>query len=83
MSDPTVAIRKELVAEINSVAGTREYLEKKHGQIWDTDQLREDFEVIGFAAPLIAVRRRSDGVMGSLFFQHDPRFYFAFSPHNG
>ena len=39
-----------------------------------------DFEVKGFAAPLVVVRRRSDAVLGTLFFQHEPRFYFGFSP---
>jgi hypothetical protein len=42
--------------------------------------LREDFDVIGFAAPLIVVRRKTDGKRGSLFFQHNPRFYFNFQP---
>ena len=48
----------------------------------DTDQLSEDFEAIGFMAPLIVVRRRSDGVKGSLEFQHSPRLYFNWQTHN-
>ena len=32
-------------------------------------------------APLVVVRRKSDGVKGSLMFQHSPRFYFGFEPH--
>lgn len=43
---------------------------------WDTEQLREDFEVIAFGAPFVMVRRRSDGVTGSLQFEHAPRRYF-------
>lgn len=78
MSDPTESIRREMLAEINSEPGSREALEAEHGQVWDTKQLSEDFEVIGFAAPLIVVRRKADGVKGSLFFQHNPRFYFDF-----
>jgi hypothetical protein len=39
--------------------------------------------VIGFMAPLVVVRRRSDGKKGSLEFQHSPRHYFGFSPHEG
>ena len=35
-------------------------------------------EVIGFMAPLVVVRRKADGVKGSLEFQHQPRFYFNF-----
>jgi len=78
MSDLTETIRRQQLAEINADPGSREALEAKHGQVWDTNQLREHFEVLRFAAPLIVVRRRSDGVKGSLYFQHDPRFYFDF-----
>jgi hypothetical protein len=39
MTDPTEDIRKQMLAEINAVPGTREYLEVKHGQVWDTQQL--------------------------------------------
>jgi hypothetical protein len=80
MSDPTEAIRKELVVQINAEPGSREALEAEHGEVWDTNQLREDFEVLGFGAPLVVVRRKSDGKRGSLFFQHNPRFYFGFQP---
>jgi hypothetical protein len=80
MTDPTESIRRQLVAEINAVPGSREYLEAKHGQVWDTSELQRDFEALGFLAPLIIVRRRSDGVKGSLMFQHNPRLYFGFQP---
>ncbi len=78
MSDPTEAIRRELVAVINAEPGTREYLEATYGQVWDTSQMQDDFEAIGFAAPFIIVRRRADGAKGTLTFQHSPRFYFDF-----
>ena len=81
MNDPTETTRRQkMVAEINALQGTREYLEAKHGQVWDTNQLRQDFEVLGFGAPFVVVRKKSDGVKGSLMFQHDPRFYYGFQP---
>jgi hypothetical protein len=80
MNDPTESIRREMVAEINAEPGSREYLEAKHGRVWDTDHVREQFEVLGFMAPLVVVCRRSDGIKGSLMFQHHPRFYFGFQP---
>jgi hypothetical protein len=80
MSDPTEAIRREMLAEINAEPGSRAALEAQHGQVWDTDQLRDEFEVIGFLAPFVVARRKSDGVKGSLMFQHHPRFYFRFQP---
>ena len=81
MSDPTEAIRRERVAEINLQPGSREALEAQYGQVWTTDQLSGDFEVIGFMAPLVVVRRKSDGRKGSLEFQHSPRLYFDYQPH--
>lgn len=78
MSDPTEPIRRQRLAEINLEPGSREALEAKYGHVWDTGQLSDDFEVIGFMAPLVVVRRRADGAKGSLEFQHHPRFYFNF-----
>lgn len=83
MNDPTEQLRRDRLVEINAVPGAREALEAEHGQVWDTDELRRDFEVLGFAAPLVVVRRKADGVKGSLEFQHQPRFYFGWQPHEG
>ena len=80
MSDPTETTRREMVAQLNAVEGSREYLESKHGEVWDTSELQEQFEVLGFMAPFVGVRRRSDGVRGSVMFQAAPRYYFGFSP---
>ena len=81
MSDETEPLRRARLAEINAQPGSREALELQYGMVWTTQELSEDFEVIGFMAPLVVVRRKSDGVKGSLEFQHQPRYYFSFSPH--
>ena len=81
MTDPTEDIRKQMIADINAQPGSREYLEAQHGQVWDTQQLSGDFDVIGFAAPIVVVKRKSDGIKGSLMFQASPRYYFSFEPH--
>ena len=78
MHDQTESIRRQEVAAINADPGSREALEAQHGQVWDIEELQEDFEIKGFMAPYVVVRRKSDGVVGSLQFQHDPRFYFGF-----
>lgn len=80
MPDATESIRREMVKEINHEPGSREDLEQKHGQVWNTQEMQKEFEALGFMAPLIVVRRRSDGTKGSLKFQHNPRFYFNWSP---
>ena len=80
MPDATESARRQRLSEINSQPGTREALEAQHGQVWDTDELSRDFEAIGFLAPFVVVRRKCDGMKGSLEFQHQPRFYFGFRP---
>jgi hypothetical protein len=79
--DTTENVRREMQAELNAAAHPeRAATEAQYGQCWTVDELTRDFEVIGFAAPLVVVRRKADGVKGSLMFQHSPRLYFRFEP---
>lgn len=78
--DETEDIRRNMVAVINAAPGSREALQQQYGDVWDTQQLQETFDVQGFAAPLAVVRRKSDNVVGTVMFQHSPRFYFNFEP---
>lgn len=45
---------------------------------WTTAELQRDFTVVQFCAPFVFVKRKSDGVTGTLRFTHSPRFYFDF-----
>jgi hypothetical protein len=72
MTDETETIRREMLA----TGQPHRDLAQTTGQQWSTDQLCEEFEVIGFMAPFVVVRRRADGVKGSLEFTHSPRIYF-------
>jgi hypothetical protein len=76
--DETAVIRQALVSVINDESRPREQLEEQHGQVWDTIEFTADFALEGFLNPMVVVRRRADGVVGSLFFQHSPRYYFKF-----
>lgn len=71
--------RRVRLSEINTDAGDRARLEARYGKVWDTEELRSEFEVLGFMAPFVVVKRRSDNQKGSLEFQHHPRFYFSFT----
>lgn len=76
--DPTESIRRKMVATINDNAGVRSELEKLYGKVWNTSELTSDFEVKSFMAPYVLVRRRTDGVLGTMLYQHSPRFYYTF-----
>jgi pterin-4a-carbinolamine dehydratase len=52
-------------------------LAAEKGQTWTTADLQREFEITGFMAPFVVVKRRSDGAVGSLEFQHHPRIYFS------
>jgi hypothetical protein len=71
------------LVEINANPNGRAALEDRHAQVWDTDELRRDFEVLSFAAPWVIVKRRADGVVGSLEFQHHPHMYWGFREDRG
>ena len=48
---------------------------------WTTQEMTEQFDVQGFMAPYVVVRRKSDGQRGTLRFVQNPgapRVYFDF-----
>lgn len=73
MSDPTEGIRREM---INTGQPQRDLADDKDRQ-WTTSEMTEEFDVLGFAAPFVVVRRKADGKKGSLEFTHNPRVYFG------
>jgi hypothetical protein len=79
MTDPTAPVRRAMIASGQPAAD----LAADEGQRWTTDELRAEFEVIGFAAPFVIVRRRSDGLLGTLEFTASPRTYFGWEPGHG
>ncbi len=76
MHDSTVGIRRDMIETGQPAAD----LAAETGPTWDTAALQRDFEIEGFAAPFVVVRRRSDGQRGTLEFTHSPRVYFGFEP---
>jgi hypothetical protein len=82
--DETEELRRSRLVSINAAVESsdeqteRQRLQAQYGQVWDAVQLSAEFEVIGFMAPYVVVRRKSDGRKGSFEFQHLPRLYFNF-----
>lgn len=78
-ADPTADARRQMIESGQPAAD----LAADQDQKWTTDELRAEFEVIGFAAPFVVVRRRSDGQVGTLEFTHSPRVYFGWKEDRG
>ena len=68
--------------EVNKLLCPEVYFGPEEKTEWSTDELTRDFEVIGFGAPFVVVKRRKDGVKGSLQFDHSPRRYYDWKEHN-
>lgn len=73
MTDETEACRRTMIATGQPYRDLEQTQER-----WDTDQLRAEFEVLGFLAPYAMVKRKKDGANGSMMFTHSPRWYFNF-----
>ena len=69
-------LRHERLVILNVDPGDRTILEQRHGQVWNPGELALDYIVLGYLAPLVVVRRKTDNLIGSLEFQHNPRYYF-------
>ena len=74
-TDRTENFRRLRLAQLNPGIGRAE-LEHRHGKVLDPAELAAAYQVVGFLAPFVVVRRKKDGMTGSLEFQHHPRFYF-------
>ena len=77
MIEPLEAMHRRIV-DLLSQPRSREELESVFRQVWDEQQVAEDFEVLGFTDERMDVRRKLDGAIGSLGYQDKPRFYFSF-----
>jgi hypothetical protein len=79
-------LRRQALVETNQAVASddpvaeRARLSAAHGRVWDTAELTADFAVEGFLAPFVVARRLADDMLGTLRFQHWPRFYFSWEP---
>lgn len=87
MEDKTEGVRRFLVGAINDSLSEDEkeryvqlIIEYGKDNVWDTEGVQRDFEIVGFMAPFVVAVRKADNVKGTLTFCHSPRFYFDFNP---
>lgn len=73
MNDPTENARRQMIQ-----TGVPKAEAAVADVKYTTSELQEHFEVISFLAPFVSVVRKSDGVKGTMMFDHSPRVYFNF-----
>lgn len=57
----------------------RKQFEADYGQVWDTNELQQDFIVHGFLAPFVVVTKKETNEKGTLMFSHRPRYYYSWT----
>ena len=80
VADHTEEMRRFAMKEMAKKSASYEKLVAHYGKdnVWTSKQVMKTFEVTSFMAPYCTCVRKSDGQVGSLIFQHSPRFYFNF-----
>lgn len=81
--DKTAAARMKMIADGEP---EKQLASVAHGRMWTKDELQADFEVQGFLAPFVIVKRKADNRVGSMMFANKPdgnRVYFNFEPDSG
>lgn len=79
--DVTEPIRRAMIEGQRAIGPlTREQLAAVHGEVLDSEELRQRYKVKWFMAPFVIVERLLDHKLGTLEFQHDPRFYYGWTP---
>lgn len=79
VSDPTEPTRRQMIETGQPAADLAAEL-GIDGPTWTTETVSLEFEILGFMAPFVVVRRKSDRQKGSLEFTHSPRVYFNWQP---
>jgi hypothetical protein len=57
-------------------------LETRFGKVWNEEEFARDFHVGAIIGTSMVVVQRSDGQVGKITYQNQPRFYFNFEPTN-
>jgi len=72
------------MTETDKAETIRKSLQKRYGQdnVWTTAEIEAEFKVQGFGGGIVVVTRKSDGKLGTLDFDHMPRFYYNFKEDN-
>jgi hypothetical protein len=58
----------------------RQALEAAHGVVWTEEEFLKEFHVGAVIGTSMVVVRRSDGQVGRISHQNQPRFYYDFQP---
>lgn len=69
-----------LEKQINGAPKNRAELEETEERVWDSDEVRDDFDIVGFKAPFAMAIHIDTNTSGTLLFQDNPRYYFGWNP---
>jgi hypothetical protein len=78
---PTFPQENDMNEPTDTQPKSREALAATHGTVWDEQEFANEFHVAAIIGTSMVVRRRSDGQVGKVTYQNEPRYYFGFEPH--
>jgi len=75
-----VSEKELLLEELKEVYPDVHQAIEEVGECWTTDEVQDEFEILGFMAPFVTVERRKTKEKGTLAFVHRPRVYYGWLP---
>lgn len=52
-------------------------IQEEGGECWSTEEVTQEFDILGFMAPFCTAVRMETGKKGTLAFVHRPRIYYG------
>jgi hypothetical protein len=52
-------------------------IQEEGGECWSTEEVTQEFDILGFMAPYCVAVRKETGKKGALAFVHRPRIYYG------
>ena len=69
--------KEQLLEELkDTYPEVHQAIQEDEGKCWTTDEVQDEFEILGFIAPFCAAIRRETKEKGALTFVHQPRLYY-------
>ena len=64
---------------INTEPRSEEAFTTAGEEVWNTEEVQKEFEILGFKKPFALAIRKSDGARGTFLFQTMPKLFFSWS----
>jgi len=75
-----VAEKESMLEELKEAYPEVHQAIQDDGECWTTEEVTDEFDILGFMAPFCTAVRKATKEKGTLAFIHRPRIYYSWRP---